>query len=418
MNSHANVKTFRAPDARSALNAVRAALGGEAVILETREVAGGLFGRAQIEVTAAGPGADAPEVRRAAFEQLPTRGARAASAPGAPAAGPGSAARRGYAPTPAAAAAPGAAELQAEVTALRRVVEELRRKMPKETPRDVARREEILDPDGDADADGGRRLRGPEPEEARRIYRQLVQRGVDEALARGLVEDARRHGGGSRRGDIDELVRAAIRKQLPPAPAPWLAEGRRTVALIGPTGVGKTTAIAKIAARAVLETRFKVALITVDTYRVGASDQLARYGKIMGLPTHVARDTSALTEGVARFRDADLVLIDTAGRSDAESLAAQTAMLRAVPRVEVQLVLSAATGARELSAAVRRYRAAAPDRLIFSKVDEADGPGAVFSVTAGWPTPIPCSCITDGQRVPEDIHPVTGPDIVRLVLGS
>jgi flagellar biosynthesis protein FlhF len=91
-------------------------------------------------------------------------------------------------------------------------------------------------------------------------------------------------------------------------------------------------------------------------------------------------------------------------------------LLRSVPRIELQLVLSAATGGRELGAVARRYRAIAPERLIFTKLDEVDGPAAIYSAAAALPRPI--SCVTDGQRVPEDIQPVTGPDLVRIVFGS
>jgi flagellar biosynthesis protein FlhF len=368
MNTHTNVRTFRAPDARSALSAVRAALGGEAVILETREVSGGLFGKAQIEVTAAGPAGHPPDVRRAKFEELPARGA--VDSP------------RRRDPD----------DLQTEVTALRQVVEQMRRRMPA---------------DDDKAAYAG---------EASRTYKHLLQRGMEEFLARELVDGAVRHGAGSRAGEIDEAIKATLRKHLAPAPAPWLGSGRRIIALVGPTGVGKTTAIAKIAARCVLETKFKVGLITVDTYRVGASEQLARYGRIMGIPTQVARDQAGLADRVSRFQDADLILIDTAGRSDSESLAAQTTLLRSVPGVELHLVLSAATGGRELGSIARRYRAIAPERMIFSKIDEVDGPASIYSAAAALPRPI--SCITDGQRVPEDIHPVTGPDLVGIVFGQ
>jgi flagellar biosynthesis protein FlhF len=292
------------------------------------------------------------------------------------------------------------------VTALRRLVEEMRNRMPSGRPAST----------GDA-----REVAGVVDDEAPRFsndelhtYRHLIRRGMEEFLARGLVEEARRHGAGSA-DDIAESVKASLRKQMSPAPAPWLAEGRRTMALIGPTGVGKTTAIAKIAARALLETRFKVALITVDTYRVGASEQLARYGKIMGIPTHVARDRAALAAGISRCQDADLVLIDTAGRSDNQSLAEQTSLLRSVPQIELQLVLSAATGGRELGAIARRYRAIGPERLIFTKLDEVDGPAGVYSAASALARPI--SCITDGQRVPEDIHAVTGADLVRIAFG-
>lgn len=380
-----NVRTFRAADARSALSAVRAALGGEAVILETREVAGGLFGKAQIEVTAAGPVPSAPETRRAAFETAPASAARAG--------------RR----VP-------VTDLEGEVGALRRLVEEMRHRLPGGRTSALSGgahengRGHALDDAGTAFT----------PEESQ-VYKHLIRRGMEEFLARGLIEQARRLGAGGAAEEINDAVKMAMRKQLAPAPAPWLAEGRRTLALIGPTGVGKTTAIAKIAARALLETRFKVALITVDTYRVGASEQLARYGKIMGIPTHVARDRAALAEGVERFAGADLVLIDTAGRSDNESLAAQTSLLRSVPQVELQLVMSAATGGRELGALARRYRAIAPERLMFTKLDEVDGPAGIYSAVSALPRPV--SCISDGQRVPEDIHAVTGPDLVGMVFG-
>jgi flagellar biosynthesis protein FlhF len=302
------------------------------------------------------------------------------------------------------------ADLEGEVGALRRLVEEMRHRLPGGKANGLlggahdSGRGHALDDAGTAFT-----------QEESHAYKHLIRRGMEDFLARGLIEQARRLGAGGAGDEINDAVKMAMRKQLAPAPAPWLAEGRRTLALIGPTGVGKTTAIAKIAARALLETRFKVALITVDTYRVGASEQLARYGKIMGIPTHVARDRAALAEGVERFSNADLVLIDTAGRSDSESLAAQTSLLRSVPHVELQLVLSAATGGRELGAIARRYRAIAPERLIFTKLDEVDGPAGIYSAVAALPRPV--SCISDGQRVPEDIHAVTGPDLVGMVFG-
>ena len=349
------VKTFRARDPRAALDAVKAALGDEAVILQTREVGGGLWGKPEIEVTAA----SSAEAARA-----------------------GTAAKN---------------PLEGEIASLRRVVEELRR--------EVRSSREDVRPAAPTDT---------MPPAGVRLLKRLIGRGVEDILAQELVKQAMQEAAPR---DADLLVAATelIRKRLPPARAPWERSETRVLALIGPTGVGKTTTIAKIAARALLESRLKVSLVTVDTYRIGASEHIGRYGEIMGVPTHVARDAAALREAVARSADADLVLVDTAGRSDPTAMAAQIDLLRTIADLELHLVLPAAAGGRELRAMARRYEACGANRLIFTKLDEADGPGSVLSASAVLGRPV--SCITDGQRVPEDVHAASSPRLVDLVIG-
>jgi flagellar biosynthesis protein FlhF len=249
---------------------------------------------------------------------------------------------------------------------------------------------------------------------ARKLHRRLVDRGLEPTLARGWIEAAV-DAGADRAAELEAQVMVSARKLLLTGATPWSADARRTVALVGPTGVGKTTAIAKIAARALLETRFKVGLITVDTYRVGASDQLARYGRIMNAPTYVARDRQTLLEAIDRTSDADLVLIDTAGRSDAESLAAQMELVRHAPNVQMNLVVSLVAGARDLAAIARRYKGFGVERLIFTKLDEAEAPAAAFSAATVVQRPVACFC--DGQRVPEDIHPVSDSNLLEACLG-
>ncbi|HEX2658268.1 MAG TPA: flagellar biosynthesis protein FlhF, partial [Polyangia bacterium] len=285
-----------------------------------------------------------------------------------------------------------------DVAALRRVMEDVRRSLHKKS-----------------DGVGGDRTPGHElSADARRVFRHLLNRGIEDGVARELLDQALT-AGAEGVAEISRGVVKALGRQLQAAPAPWSAEARRTIALVGPTGVGKTTAIAKIAARALLETQFKVGLITVDTYRVGASDQLARYGKIMGVPTYVARDRAGLAEAVDRTRDADLVLIDTAGRSDAASIEAQMALVTSAPNVQLHLVMSLATGARELAGVARRYKSFNPERLIFTKLDEAEGPAGALAASAVLPRAVSCLC--DGQRVPEDIHAVTDTELVSRLMG-
>jgi flagellar biosynthesis protein FlhF len=156
-------------------------------------------------------------------------------------------------------------------------------------------------------------------------------------------------------------------------------------------------------------------LATVDTYRIGATEHISRYGEIMGIRTHVARDAAGLAAAITSSVDADLVLIDTAGRPDAPAMAAQVQLLKSVPDIELHLVLSAASGAREIRAAAGRYQSYGAHRLIFTKLDEADGPGCVLSAADALPCPI--SCIADGQRVPDDIHPSAGGRLAEMFLG-
>ena len=357
------VRTFRGPDPKSALDAVKASLGEEAIILNTREV-GGLWGRREIEITAIRSNGERET------EVAPKR-------------------RNSF-------------DLEAEVAALKRIVDDLRNEVRgtgKAEPRSMAVRPEP---------------QGPTP--ASKLQQRLIDRGVEPGISAELVKETFRSATGTGEKEVLLSLRQSIRTRLQPSRPPWEGEGRRLLALVGPTGAGKTTTIAKIAARALLDSRLKVSLVTVDTYRIGASEHIQRYGEIMNVPTHVARDEAGLREAIFRSGDAHVVLIDTAGRSDAAALQAQAQLLRKVEGVECHLVLPATSGAREIRAAAKRFQCYTPSRLIISKLDESDGPGCMLSATAEINTAI--SCMTDGQRVPEDIHPSTHQSLCDRLLGN
>jgi flagellar biosynthesis protein FlhF len=176
-------------------------------------------------------------------------------------------------------------------------------------------------------------------------------------------------------------------------------------AFLGPTGVGKTTTIAKIAARFVLRHGVDaIGLVSTDTYRIGARQQLSNYARILRAPLHVAETSDELRRILDGFQSKKLVLIDTAGMSQRDvRLTSQFATLRVEShRIEPVLVLSAGADRGCLAEALRVFQSANPESLVITKLDEAAALGGVLSlaIRAG----LPISYLSDGQRVPEDLH--------------
>nr|MBO2507453.1 flagellar biosynthesis protein FlhF [Bacillota bacterium] len=181
----------------------------------------------------------------------------------------------------------------------------------------------------------------------------------------------------------------------------------RTVAFVGPTGSGKTTTLAKLASRAVLLEGRSVALITLDTYRIGAVDQLQTYAEILDVPLYVAYTADDLLQAVERCRSADLVLIDTAGRGpgDAVAIARLRRVLDQVQIDEIHLVMAAGTRVLDAQYLGATYRRLGPNRLLLTKLDETLGLGGILELPAVMGLPV--SYFTFGQSVPDDIEPAT-----------
>lgn len=193
----------------------------------------------------------------------------------------------------------------------------------------------------------------------------------------------------------------------------------RVIALVGPTGVGKTTTIAKLAAIAALVERKKVGLISIDQYRVGASEQLARYADLIGIPMECASDAQSLERALRKFARAELVLIDTAGRSPRDLAGIQETVdtLRGVKEpIEVQMCVSAAMREPELMVTLERHAPLSPSKLIVTKLDEAMNCGGV--VAAYVHSGLPLSHFTTGQRVPEDIEQASPNALATALCGE
>ena len=360
-------KTYRAGSMREALAQVRRDLGGHAVILNTREVRGrrlfGLRKREMIEVTASSEAP--PEVAiSVAHVSAPTLDAK----------------------------------FRDDLGRLHAMVEGLSK---------TGRLDHLL-PDI--------------PAELVPTYATLLEAEVPEILARRLVRHV------AERIEPDEIHRAdavrdalrdAVEACLPIAPPIGVVPGvRKVVALVGPTGVGKTTTVAKLAANFKLVHGLRPGLVTVDTFRIAAVEQLRTYAEIIDLPLAVANSPSEMRRAIDSLGDVDLVLIDTAGRSprDEVKIRELADFLEVARPDEVHLVLSATSGEKSLRAAVERFSAVRADRLILTKLDEADGLGGVLAVIGQANRPI--SYLTTGQAVPDDIEPADRTRLAALILGQ
>ena len=193
----------------------------------------------------------------------------------------------------------------------------------------------------------------------------------------------------------------------------------RVIALVGPTGVGKTTTVAKLAATYKLRHGKKVGLITSDTYRIAAVEQLRTYAGIIGLPILIANSPEELAAGIDKLwheNGCEIVVIDTAGRSqnNAKRLEELAEFTKAANPDETHLVLSTTVGDNVLRKTAQRFKALGPDRCILTKLDEAvtTGPIAGLSDRIG----LPLSFITVGQEVPDDLEPARADRLARCVL--
>jgi flagellar biosynthesis protein FlhF len=190
----------------------------------------------------------------------------------------------------------------------------------------------------------------------------------------------------------------------------------RIIALVGPTGVGKTTTTAKLAAMYALNRGNKVALITMDIFRVGAVEQLKTYSRIMGIPLEVASTPKELEKAVEKHSDCDLIVIDTAGRShkDKEKLDEMKNFLDNKIPIEIYLCLSATTKDRELKEILNRFSVFQIGKVVFTKIDESESLGNMVNLLMKENLQI--AYFTTGQRVPEDIEVATSAKLAEMIL--
>jgi len=403
-----NLQTFKASTMAEALTQVKSSMGADAVILHTRtyhtRVWLGLRRREMVEITA-GRGFNVPD-----------RSRRPSARPVAsPPVGT-------YARTP-------AKQLPADKVQFRDPVENGKRIL--ETPggtnasfltitNEVAALKTMV-----KDLITQTRIRqAPNiPEGLFDQYTQLVGNQVSEELAGEVVQTVQRQNRAEHLQQpqfVSEKLAEQIEKLLPTS-GPIVRtkpHGPHIVALIGPTGVGKTTTLAKLAANLKLKEKHRVGLITLDTYRIAAVDQLKRYADIIGSPLRVVSGAEELREAALGMSDCEFVLIDTAGRSpnDALKLNELKGVLAAVEPDEVHLVLSTTASEQCIELAVSRFSDVRADKIIFTKLDEAAHVGVVLNIVRKVNKSL--SYITTGQDVPDDIEVARGRRLAQLILGD
>jgi flagellar biosynthesis protein FlhF len=406
------VKRFEGVDMQEVLRAVKHELGPHAVILSTRHVkkgkgAFGMFGRPMIEVTAAVDRQD---------EALPTKRPPTSQRPAAipPAVAPRDTVDLVRALDP----------LQRDMDQVKDLLEQLAMK-ERHTPqvnfpsleREMTAVKRLIEHLVRKQQDTSSPLFAPT---IMPHYQRILGCGLEEPLARRVAEKVQNSVAKDKLED-ERYVRghfaSTLVKTIPVSGPLHLTPGQLTaVAFVGPTGVGKTTTIAKLAAHYTLAEKKKVALVTIDTYRIAAVEQLRTFAKIIGLSLDVVLSASELPQTLAMHRDKDLVLIDTAGRSqrDALQMAELTSFFTGSQKVAVHLVLSATASWENLLETVERFKELLPTSLLFTKLDETNAFGTLLGTALRGRMPM--SYFTTGQRVPEDIEVATPERMVDLIL--
>lgn len=260
------------------------------------------------------------------------------------------------------------------------------------------------------------------PELLHRTRNLLIEQDLDEELIDNWIESAYQDWLDSGKTANDEQLRTVLRKTVSSFLGDRIGDGIRSdtkiVYIAGPTGVGKTTTIAKLAADQIFRARKKVGFITADTYRISAIEQLRTYSSILNVPLEVVQSPGDVQRALQRLSDCDLILMDTAGRNYLNELhvAELHSLLNYEKQSETYLVLSLTSKSQDMIKITEHFSKYGLDKVIFTKLDETASVGPMYNLLQRYP--LKASYIANGQNVPDDLLPVTHELMLDMILGA
>lgn len=253
------------------------------------------------------------------------------------------------------------------------------------------------------------------PEERKTMFHFLKGKAIKDEFALRIVEKTRSI------DDIETIIRDDLHVSRT-TENPFVnnkniqaREGGRIIMLIGPTGVGKTTTIAKLASMAIKE-RKKVALMSIDTYKIGAAEQIRIYSRMIGIPLDIVSNRDSFRKSIRRFSDRDLILVDTTGQNpkETEYVHSLNGIFEMGIPMETQLLMSSSSDCEFLMNTHKYYKSLPIDSMAFTKTDEAVNLGSIYNLCRVYEKPV--AYITTGQRVPGNIEFVDSKKLTNLIL--
>lgn len=257
------------------------------------------------------------------------------------------------------------------------------------------------------------------PQPLSRLKQRLLDQEIDPVICHEIIQNAINEAPIDNQWTLekaDQLVRGQLKKKLGTDHCRSLSAETRIAHFVGPTGVGKTTTIAKLAAEQVLKYNRKVGFITSDTYRIAAVEQLKTYANILNIPLEVVFSPQELVKAFQQMQDCDIIFMDTAGRNFRNQMYVSelNSLLKSRGLSETFLVLSLTAKYKDMKAITENFAKFHLDKVLFTKMDETRSYGAIINLLHDFP--IKLSYMTNGQNVPDDIIEVNDDKILDLIL--